>query len=404
MGIFNFRKKGQLVPIYVRTLPGSTGTSLTSDSTSFACRDLICSTISSLSLDLYDRRSRQLVIDHPLQVLVKNPNIDETRSTFFYQSGYDYFEGNIYYRLIYSGKDLVALYRLNPANMIITRDAQYNKIYHYNGQVLTDSDILHVPARWKFDGDKGYSIYSAAAEVFALNKSLNDYTNYSFINSMGNRVVIDVSEAFGNVSDDVKEEIRTKYVAGELTALKSGTPLIITKRGIKYSVLESGLKDNRSSQLIENRTFQQSEITKLFGVPLSFILGENKYGAIEDLFNVYMQTAIKPITTVIEQSFSKLLSYEERSNLYFEFDYNSLLKTSLQSRIDSYTKQLMNGILSVNEIRARENLAPIEGTSGDVHFVPSNLMPLTEENIDAYMGSSKVKMAQEAPGLGSDKL
>ena len=56
--------------------------------------------------------------------------------------------------------------------------------------------------------------------------------------------------------------------------------------------------------------------------------------------------------------------------------------------------------------RAKENLSSIE--AGDCSFIPANLMPLTKENIDAYMAKSKIEIenaeqAQTSNGVGSDK-
>jgi hypothetical protein len=63
------------------------------------------------------------------------------------------------------------------------------------------------------------------------------------------------------------------------------------------------------------------------------------------------------------------------------------MKTSLQTRIETYAKQLTNGILSPNEVRRKENLPEIE--AGDTIFVQANLMPLRQDVIDSYMAKSK---------------
>jgi hypothetical protein len=65
------------------------------------------------------------------------------------------------------------------------------------------------------------------------------------------------------------------------------------------------------------------------------------------------------------------------------------MKTSLQTRIDTYAKQLTNGILSPNEVRRKENLSEIE--AGDTLFVQANLMPLRQDVIDSYMAGAKIK-------------
>jgi hypothetical protein len=64
-----------------------------------------------------------------------------------------------------------------------------------------------------------------------------------------------------------------------------------------------------------------------------------------------------------------------------------LIKTSLQSRIEAYVKQLNNGILSINDVLRKENLPDIE--AGDYHFFAANMMPVTEEVIQSYMAKSK---------------
>ena len=43
------------------------------------------------------------------------------------------------------------------------------------------------------------------------------------------------------------------------------------------------------------------------------------------------------------------------------------------------------------------------GEAGDYHFIPSNLMPLTMENIDAYMAKSKIAIEQAHDPKGDDK-
>jgi hypothetical protein len=87
------------------------------------------------------------------------------------------------------------------------------------------------------------------------------------------------------------------------------------------------------------------------------------------------------------------------------------LKTSLQTRIDTYAKQINNSILSPNEVRRKENLPEIE--MGDTHFIAANLLPLRRDVIDSYMAGAKLKqqeLNEESPNtqgnhsnIGDDK-
>jgi hypothetical protein len=89
-----------------------------------------------------------------------------------------------------------------------------------------------------------------------------------------------------------------------------------------------------------------------------------------------------------------MIPVEDRNRVYFEYSYNSLLKTSLQTRIDTYVKEVSGGILFPNEVRRRENLPEVDPAVGDMLFLPANLLPLRKDVIDAYMANSKVKMEQ----------
>jgi HK97 family phage portal protein len=218
--------------------------------------------------------------------------------------------------------------------------------------------------------------------------------------------VIDISNAFPNATAEQVEAIRQKYVANYTGSANAGKPIVKTNK-IEMTALDSGLQDNRATQLIENRQFQESEIGKMFPIALSILKGDNKYGSLEQLYMLFVDTCLKPICNVFEESFQKLLPLSDRGRLYCEYNYNSLLKTDLNTRIETYNKQIYSGILSINEVRAKENLMPIE--AGDTHWMPANNIPIRQDVEDAMLASAKLK-AQEllnpnpANNIGSDKI
>ena len=131
---------------------------------------------------------------------------------------------------------------------------------------------------------------------------------------------------------------------------------------------------------------------------------------------MFASQAVAPIVQQLEESLNKLFKVEERSKYYIKFNYNSLFRTSLASKIDSYTKQMNNGILTINEIRAKEDLPPVEG--GDFNYRPANLLPILPELENSLGASAKLKQAElenieqptgtqknaEAVGLGSELM
>jgi HK97 family phage portal protein len=361
------------------------------DSTSFAAIDLICSSFANLTGSFYDKRTKQALKEHDLYELIQNPNFDDTKFQFFYYSAKDYFrEGNVFwYKYDIDGK-IVSLFRLNPNKMTVKRNINNQKIFVYQGIEYDYRKILHIPSRWGYDGLKGKSIFSMCNQIFRNTAEIDDYVNNSFNNSIGNRLIIDITKEYPNATEEQLLQLRNKFLQNYTGIKNSGKPLIKSGK-IDYSSIQTDFKDNRANQLLENRQFQEQEIAKIFGIPLPLLKGTETTN-IESLYTIFIENAIRPLATAFEQSINKLIPFDERLNIYFEYSYNSLMKTSLQTRIDTYVKQINNSILSPNEVRRKENLQEVE--AGDTHFVAANLMPLTNEIVDSYMANAKLKQQQ----------
>jgi HK97 family phage portal protein len=380
------------------------------DSTSFAAIDLICSSFANLSGYFYNKKTRQAIKDHTLYELIKNPNYDETKFQFFYNSAKDYFNGNVYwYKYDNEDGEAVSLFRLNPAGVKVKRNLSNQKIFSYNGMEYDYRKILHIPSRYGYDGLIGKSIFNECNRIFLNTSGLDDFINNSFNNSIGNRLIIDITKEYQNATEEQIQQLRNKFLQNYAGIRNAGQPLIKSGK-IDYDKIETDFKDNRANQLVENRQFQEKEVAKLFGVPLPLLNGSETTN-IESLYTIFIENAIRPLATSFEQSINKLISFDERANVYFEYSYNSLLKTSLQTRVETYAKQVTNGILSPNEIRQKENLPEVE--AGDNLFIQANLMPLRQDVIDSYMAKSKMIENENivSPGtqgdhsnLGDDKI
>lgn len=400
--IFQRNKNAHTTPRMIQDSRSAIDIETEIDATSFSCIDKIATAFASLSYGVYDSKTKQKT-NHPIYDVLKEPNLDETHSLFFYEIVKDYYDGNVYlYKYTDDNGNVTSLFRLNPNAVYVTRNEYNQKIYTYYGNRFDSTKILHIPSRFGYDGKIGHSIFRECKKIFDTAVNLDTYTNNTFDNSMGKRLVIDISDAYPDATDDEKMQIRQKYINNYGGVENAGKPIV--KNGkIEFSTIDTGVSDNRSSQLSENREFQQAVISQMFNIPIEYLKGSGTTD-IETLTTIFMSQAILPIANAFEESFNKLFSPADRERYYIEFNYNSILRTSLNSKIDAYTKQLNNGMLSPNEIRAKENESPI--TAGDYHFIPANLMPLTDENVKAYMAQSKVAIAEQqktSVGIGNDK-
>jgi HK97 family phage portal protein len=360
------------------------------DATSFACINLTASSFAGLSGKFYSKVSRREIEGYPLYGVLRDPNLDDTRFSFFYNSVKDYFDGNVYWFKSYDGKNLISLHRLNPSSVRVKRGRDNIKIFTVNGVEYTDGAVVHIPSVYGFNGLTGGSIFQECSRIFNASLDLDVFVNNSFNNGIGNRLIIDLTKAYPNLSEEQEEQLRQKFLLSYSGVKNAGKPLI-KANNVEYGKIETDIKDNRAQQLFENRSFQEREIAKLFGIPLALLNG-SKIDNIEGLYTVFIENAIRPVAAQFEQAVNRMIPPEDRRSVYFEYGYNSLLKTSTQTRIDSYAKQITNGILSVNEVRRKENMPETE--AGGVLFVPANLLPLRPDVLDAYMANSKKKMQE----------
>jgi phage portal protein BeeE len=102
------------------------------------------------------------------------------------------------------------------------------------------------------------------------------------------------------------------------------------------------------------------------------VAGAMSFASVEAQNLSFVQHSLRPLLERIEQSMSELLPEPDG---FIKFNLDALLRGTTLERFDAYTKGLREGFLSLNDVRAVEDLAPL-GTPGDQFRVPL-------QNIDA---------------------
>lgn len=131
------------------------------------------------------------------------------------------------------------------------------------------------------------------------------------------------------------------------------------------------------SQFLETRQFQRSEIAMWFRIPPHMIGDTTKttsWGTgLEQQSIGFVTYTLRPWLTCIEQALSMLLPRGQ----FALFNANGLLRGDVKSRWEAYRIGRDTGVYSVNDLRALENLPPVEG--GDGRLQPLNFVPLGYE-------------------------
>ena len=152
----------------------------------------------------------------------------------------------------------------------------------------------------------------------------------------------------------------------------------------RVAILDLGLTyqpmvgSNADAQFIESQDLSVKDLARYFGVPL-YKLGEGKesYSSNEQNAIEYVVGTLHPIVTQYEEELSyKLLTDGElTAGVKLRLNMMAELKGDTTARAAWYKAMLEEGPLSVNEVRALEDLPDIPG--GDEHRASLNYVPLS---------------------------
>lgn len=246
-------------------------------------------------------------------------------------------------------------------------------------KVLSDYQVLHVPG-FGYDGVSGRSMISLAREAIGLGLAAERYGGSVF----GNGVVPGgVLEHPGQLSDEAYRRLQESW-SGRHQGLANAQRLAILEEGMKYDKVGIPPED---AQFLETRRFQRSEIAGIFRVPLHMIgdLERATFSNIEQQSTEFLTNSLAPWLRRWEQRVARsLLVGRERERFYAEFLVDALLRGDTATRYAAYATGRQWGWLSVNDIRARENMNPVDG--GDEYLVPLNMVEAGSEGEDASTG------------------
>ena len=149
-----------------------------------------------------------------------------------------------------------------------------------------------------------------------------------------------------------------------------GNGIAIIPQGIDFQSISVSPEDE---ELLAVRGWSIVEICRYFGVSPTKIFDYThvSYNTLEQTNISYLQDTIYPYTKLIQDEFNrKLFKPSEVGKMSIEFDYTSLLQTTFKDQAEYYKQLLVNGVMSVNDVRAKLGLSPIsEEEGGDAHLV-----------------------------------
>jgi len=345
----------------------------------WACIDQISRAIGQCPWNIYaplgNGRRELLTEDALMWVLNTRPNPDQTAISFreamlFTALPY----GNAYAEIVpNAGGRIAELWPLPYERVRPRRDrATWELYYEY---IAPTGELVRLPAQRVFhlrgpglDGLMGDSIVARAAKSLALAAAQERHSASYFGQGANPGGVLEFP---GKLADDAYERLKRDWAEKRQGPDNAHRPMIL-ESGMKWT---ASSQDPQKSQLVESRQFSVEEIARWFGVPLHKIqhLLHATFSNIEHQSIEFVRDAVNPWCKRIEQEADYKLFRQDRGPWrYTCFDTSPLLQGDAKARAEAHAIWRQNGIMSANEIRAREGLNDL-GEDGDVLLVQANL-------------------------------
>lgn len=350
----------------------------------FACVRLLAETVGSMPLHLYRRTpdgGRERATDHPLyEVLQCRPNSWQSPMEFReMMQAHVSLRGNAY-AMVVPGKLgwVTELWPLHPDRVRVMLAGQNKLVYDYTDRLgqtirLLPGEILHIRFL-SLDGYIGLTPISYARETVGRQLAMERSNSRFHKNDATPRIVLKHPDL---ITPEAQERFSASWNAtygGYANAHK----VAIIEEGM--DVVSLGLKP-QDSQFVESWEGGLSDLCRWFGVhprKIGAKSGDSQtYANVEQAQIEHITDTVLPLCSRWEQAIDRdLLLPDERGEYYTEFMLDGLLRADAVARATLYEKALGKW-MTQNEIRARENLPPVEG--GD-EMSPRDAAPASQRD------------------------
>lgn len=334
--------------------------------------DLISGAVAMLPITLFANGQR---VDNDLSYVINfEPNYITTHFQLFKLVLIDMMQnGNAFLLVRRNSRDQVEELRyVKPADVTIlyNEDSNRKRYRLKDGREIDDSDMLHF-MNFTLDGIVGHSVLWAAKHSLGIAYASED-TASNYFEKGG--AITGVLSSKTMLNNKQKEDIRTQWK--EVMACEDGG-IAILGADMTFQPITVSASD---AQLLETRHFNVEEIARFYGVSPTLLgdLTKSSYATFEATSLDFLTNALQPRLVNIENELNrKLLLRREKQQqrMHFAFETEDLLRCTKTEMAQYYRDLINNGVMTVNEVRRKLDLEPVEG--GDENYIQLNMTTLT---------------------------
>lgn len=348
---------------------------LANNETIFSAVTRLSNSMASLPLKLYQDFSS--VVNTRISDLISNsPNSNMTNFDFIRtMEVHRNVFGNSYVLKKYDKNyQIESLFMLDPTRVTPVIERNTYELYY---EVDTDDgryfihnmDIIHVK-HIHSSGYKGISPIDVLRNTIDFDGKVKKFS----LDQMDSGVKASfILKYASHLSSEKKREALVNFQ----NFYRNNGGVILLEQGTEIEEIKRSFIDTK---VFEVEKITRSRVASVFNMPVH-MLGETQgasYGTMEQLSLEFVQGTIVPIARMYEQEFNrKLLTNQERlRGLSFKFNVNAILRGDIKTRGEFYFKGIRSGWFTPNEVRAYEELPPLEG--GEKLYMSRDLSPIDE--------------------------
>lgn len=340
-------------------------------STVFACVGLVSDAVATLPLDAFRQlvgldRTRQPV--EPAPPLVGRPHPEMERNEWVGRMMMSLLlRGNAYGRVIATDRlgYPTAILPVHPDETTVTRD-DGSLVYRFAGRLATPAfpagEAVHVRGMTLAGQDQGLAPVAYARQSIGLALAAERFGASLFGSGANPSGVLGVPQTLTRAqAEEIKDDWERAHSGF------SRRPAVLSG-GITWTPVSLTPED---SQFLETRQWTTEEICRWFRVDPALVGEKTRQSSwaasVEAVGIQFVTYTLRPWIIRLEAALSSLLPRGQ----FVKFNVSGLLRGDTQTRYSAYATARQWGWMSVNEIRALEDLPPI--AKGDSYLVPLNM-------------------------------
>lgn len=347
----------------------------------FACLRVLSEGVAQLPFKLYredDNEEKSVARKHPLyRVIYRRPND--------WQTSFEWRETMMLHARLAKGSfnfisragdgRVLELIPLIPDQVKPQRDDRTGIVTFElqipgGGQRIVPRDAMMVFRGPSWDGVTGMEVFRVCREIFGLAQAEDEAVARFHANGARAGGILSTDET---LDEEALARIKRNIQLNNEGPQNAGKFLILDL-GFKYFQTAMTGTD---AQTLESRRMQVEEIARIMGVYPQMIGHSDKtstYASAEQFSRDHVTYTLNPWCIRLEQVIARdLLTEEENEQGYFaKLLTDGLLRGDAKARAEYYTSGIVNGWLTRNEARRREDLNQLPGL--DQPLVPANML------------------------------